>query len=87
MTQTKNKLWCGICGPFFLKSLLNSSNDTFFIQNEDWEQNDVILVKTLSFWTNKKLSYDDFLMTSWEQEPEEKGTTNFASMYLVLLSK
>ena len=48
---------------------LKSSNDTFFIQNEDWEKNDVVIVK--SFGT-KKLSFDDFLMTTLEQENENQ---------------
>ena len=38
----------------------------FFFQNEDWEQNDVILVKTLSVW--KKMSFDEVLMMTWEHE-------------------
>ena len=74
--------------PFFsgsrslaLKLLLKSHQMTlFFIQNEDWEQNDIVLVKTLSFWTNKVVIwwlFDEDLRAR-EQEPEEKGTTNFA---------
>ena len=53
-----------------LKTSLKSHQMTpFFIQNEDWEQNDVVLVKTWSSWT-KMLSFDDFLMTTWERENE-----------------
>ena len=55
-----------------LKTSLKSHQMTpFLIQNEDWEQNDVVLVKTLSYET-KKLSFDDFLMTYWEQENESQ---------------
>ena len=42
----------GVCGSlFFLLSFSCSQWQLFFIQNEDWEQNNVVLVKTLSFWT------------------------------------
>ena len=55
-----------------------------FIQNEDWEQNDVVLVKTLSFGTKKNVIwslFDDDLRAranKREREPEEKETTNSA---------
>ena len=52
----------------------------FFIQNEDWKENDVVLVKTLSFGTKKVVIswlFDDDLRTR-EQEIEEKETTNSA---------
>ena len=65
-----------------LKSSLKSHQMTsFFIQYEDWEQNDVVLVKTLSFWTKKVVIwwlFDDDLRAR-EKEPEEKGTTNSES--------
>ena len=85
----------GICGSFFLWLSFSRSQVvkkkshqmTPFFQNEDWEQNDVVLVKTLSFGTKKKLSFDDFLMTTWERENEsqrKKGTTNSASIWLLI---
>ena len=49
-------------------------------QNEDWEQSDVVLVKTLSFWTKKVVIwwlFDDDLRER-EREAEEKRTTNSA---------
>ena len=53
----RGRLGAGFVVPFFsdsrslaIKSSLKSHQMTpFFIQNEDWEQNDVVLVKTLSF--------------------------------------
>ena len=39
-------------------------------------KNEFVVLKTSSFWI-KRLSFDDFLMTTWEQEPDKKGTTNF----------
>ena len=41
----------------------------FFIQNDDWEKNEVVLVKTLLFWT-KKVVILWLLMTTWETEKQ-----------------
>ena len=65
------------------KSSLKSHQMTpFFIQNENWEQNDVILVKNLSFWT-KQLSFDDFLMMTWEQENQRQRKFNQTQSNLI----
>ena len=58
-----------------LKTSLKSHQMTpFFIQNEDWEQNDVILVNTLWFGTKKVVIwwlFEDDLVAR-EREPEKK---------------
>ena len=44
---------------------------TLFVQNDKvFTQMMIISLKPL-FWT-KKMSFDDFLMTTWEQEKENK---------------
>ena len=50
--DVKQYVGCGICGSFFLwlsfsHSQVVTKKSPFFIQNEDWEQNDVVLEKTV----------------------------------------
>ena len=51
---------------------------TFLIQDEYWESNDFVLVKTLSFWIKEVVIWwlfaDD--LRARGQIPEKKGTTN-----------
>ena len=69
---------------WILKSLLKSHQmTTFFIQNDDWEQNDVILVTFSSFWTNKSCLWwqlDDDLRT------REKNPIHFGPYPLLISS-
>ena len=68
----------GSCSLALKSSLKSHQMTPFSIQNEDWEQNDVVLVKTLSFGTKKVVIwwlFDDDLRAR-EREPEEKETTN-----------
>ena len=78
--------------PLPLKlSLKSHQMKTFFIQNEDWEKNDIIFLKTLSFLTKKKLSFNDFLMTTWEQEkkknPKIRAYETFGNVYPLVLTE
>ena len=41
---------------------------TYCVPNKDCEQKDVILVKNFIILNHKKLSFDDFLMTTWESQ-------------------
>ena len=72
----------GSCSLALKSSLKSHQMTPFSIQNEDWEQNDVVLVKTLSFGTKKVVIwwlFDDDLRAR-ERRPEEKETTNSAPL-------
>ena len=67
--------------PLALKSSLKSLQmTTFLIQNEYWENNELVLVKTSPFWIKKVVIWwlfdDDF--RARDRESEKKGTTNSA---------
>ena len=73
--KPRSSLWRRISGSFFLSLLFScsqviikkSSNDNFFCSKKGFEWNHTIQWKLYHF-EPKKLSFDDFLMTTWEQE-------------------
>ena len=78
-------------GPLALNSSVKSHQMTTFL-NQKWvlSENDFVLVKPSLFWI-KKLSFDDFLMRTWEQEvksqrKKEPQTTGLGAKYLVFVS-
>ena len=45
---------------------------TFFVQNDEFFTQMMIFFTQTPFYERENLSFDDFLMTTWEQENERK---------------
>ena len=68
------------CSGSFYLWLSSHQMTPFFIQNENWEKNDVKVVKTSSFWTKKLVIwwlYDN--LRAREQEPDKERTRKHGS--------